>query len=181
MEVTNKAFQRARGKRDKEHSYSVNLNEFYRTQQYFITKIYDGPSIKYVQECYVVLKYLLLINNIIFPFHIQSEGFCLISEKFCFIHTLWTNPEYVFDLRLHHHPQQKNCYCCQPPDLPLVIQVSDGWPHHLNLHPKYFQGLILVLTCLVLVTLTWKMSHILINDTFLYAIHHLGFCRGKAP
>ena len=91
MKVTYKAFQRARGKRDNEHSYSVNLNKFYKTQQYFITKIYHGPSIKYVQECCVVLKYLLLINNIVFPFHKQSEGFCLISEIFCFIHTLWTD------------------------------------------------------------------------------------------
>ena len=50
MKVMNKAFQRIRGKRDKEHSYSVHLNKFYRTQQYFTTKIYDGPSIKYVQS-----------------------------------------------------------------------------------------------------------------------------------
>ena len=50
MKVTNKVFQRIRGKRDGEHSYSVNLNKFYRTQQYFTAKVYDGPSIKYVQS-----------------------------------------------------------------------------------------------------------------------------------
>ena len=135
-----------------------------------------------IWECCVVLQYLLLINdNIVFPFRIQSEGFCLILGIYYFVHTLWTNPEYVFNLRLHHRPQQKNCYCCQPPDLPLVVQVRDGWPHCLNLHPNYFQGSILVLACLVLVALTWKMLCIPTNDAFLYAIHDLGFWRGKAP
>ena len=134
-----------------------------------------------IWDCCVVLKYLLLINdNIVFPFHIQSEGFCLILVIFCFVHTLWTNPEYVFNLRLHYHPQQKNCYCSQPPDLPLVIQMRNGRPHHLNLHLNYFQGSILVLACLVLVVVTWKMLHIPTNDAFLYTIHCVGFRRGKA-
>ena len=34
----------------------------------------------------MVLKYLLLINdNIVFPFHIQSKGFCLIPTIFCLL------------------------------------------------------------------------------------------------